>query len=446
MELYCLILMIVLFAMSFFLTAGKMVGTKKEAAKQKSIISGVESINAASNEIIEYMSLVARSSANKKYNAICSVKYDPKSAILSEADMTGYFRKGYLNQLQIELGKTSDQVCKTLQSVIDESGIKNVTVIDNNQTVVKALKDAAGLITDIYIGAVTLKYSDPIIGERIETLSYDFTIPDVQFFDENEELFRNCLVAAKGIYITGPTSSIIGDIYAGTHSREDMRAREAEFGEISIYGGVNILSTQLGIQADKIISEGDVNVNGSFVIFSSEDKNLMCYAKHLNSFEGFAKKTMYMLDGQYLETDKLTELQREQYQGYLVVLKNSFHKLDKIPMYYDSNNDENYTGRYRKIISNVDVTLSEDFTGIVVTPCNVIVGNDVNVEGLILCGDRIYIRGNNNIVANRNILVRMIEEEAAEDFEYEVQDYIGGIEEKGTIHPQYYVVPSTTPR
>ena len=122
--------------------------------------------------------------------------------------------------------------------------------------------------------------------------------------------------------------------------------------------------------------------------------------------------------------------------------------LPSIEHYYDSENDVSYEGKYRKILSSTDVTVSSDVTGIIMTPGNVIIEEGVNVEGLILSGDRIYVQGNNNIVASVDVMRGIIKEELYQEvYVYKnpvtdeeralnklhllVKDYLGGIEYRG---------------
>ena len=116
-------------------------------------------------------------------------------------------------------------------------------------------------------------------------------------------------------------------------------------------------------------------------------------------------------------------------------------KVDDITSVYYSRDDHTYSGRYDKIISNEDVTITEDFTGVVITNGNVIIEAGCNIEGLIICGDRIYIYGNNNIVSNREVVRAIVEEEnagagaavSANAAGRNVGDYIGGLSDKGVI-------------
>ncbi|MBR6158670.1 MAG: hypothetical protein IKQ40_00100, partial [Lachnospiraceae bacterium] len=119
----------------------------------------------------------------------------------------------------------------------------------------------------------------------------------------------------------------------------------------------------------------------------------------------------------------------------------SLGKLTGIEIYYDTDNDGGYSEPYRKLLSSTDVEIRHDFTGIIATPGNVIIDNDVNIEGIILCGDRIYTMGNNNIVSNAAIVRSIIAGEFAGAYGMRVSDYIGGMREVHLTAPEYYVIP-----
>ena len=85
--------------------------------------------------------------------------------------------------------------------------------------------------------------------------------------------------------------------------------------------------------------------------------------------------------------------------------------------------------------------LKEDFTGIVATRANVIIDKDVNFEGIILCGDRIYAMGNNNIVANAQVASSIIASEADEVSGIKIKDNLGGMKVAGFAAPDYFVIP-----
>ena len=100
-----------------------------------------------------------------------------------------------------------------------------------------------------------------------------------------------------------------------------------------------------------------------------------------------------------------------------------------------------YEGRYRKLIAGTDVEIKNDFTGIVVARSNVIIHRDVNFEGVRLCGDMIYARGNNNIVANPGEARTIIASEGGDEYTVRVKDHLGGMKSEGLTDPDYYVIP-----
>ena len=70
-----------------------------------------------------------------------------------------------------------------------------------------------------------------------------------------------------------------------------------------------------------------------------------------------------------------------------------------------------------------------------------LIDNDVNFEGIILSGDRIYAMGNNNIVANAAVARSVIASELDSGYGIMVSDYIGGMRAAGLADPDHYVVP-----
>lgn len=441
LRLFGLILMIVLFANSILLSAGRAVALYKQSAIQNSIIQGVQHINNASNAVISKISEVAREHANIQYDDLRAVIDNPNSVALTEEEMDSYFRRGYYNRLRKELGASSEELCDNLDGIITAAGIKNVRVVHDGKAMLVSDITEDDDITSISIENVTYEYTDPIIGNRQDKLCYTINIPDATFYTGNDDLFEYALLAGKGLYITGATSSIVGDIYAGSHTLEESRDLEDIYGEIGTYGGINILSTQLGVSADRIISEGDININGSFVIFEPQREILSCYGRDLNAVEGYADSTMYSLAGDFHNIITLDEASLTDYESCIDGASRYISRLSGIPIYYDSDNDENYKGPYRKIIANTDIDISGDFKGIIMTPYNVIVNNGATIEGLIISGDRVYMRGGNTVISSMDILREIVEYENASTDEYKAKDYIGGLRYSTIVDPDYYVVP-----
>ena len=131
----------------------------------------------------------------------------------------------------------------------------------------------------------------------------------------------------------------------------------------------------------------------------------------------------------------------EHYEEIINMISSTADVIDDIEIDYRSQDDPAYTGKYSKIISNEDVTLNGDFSGVIITAGNVIIENGCNVEGLVIAGDRIYIYGNNNIVSSREIVNAITQEEAAapsgtvsaNGSNRRILDYIGAMPAKGVI-------------
>lgn len=440
-RIFGLVLLIVLLVVSFLFGTGKAMVFYKQYVTQTRIVRGVQNINSATDSIINGIAEIAGRCAREQFETETNLAQAGGCLNLSERELEVYYRRGYFNRIKKALNNKNRGIVATLNDFIKERGIDRVTVPQQCDLRLISDTDDTGDITGIRLIGTELIYQDPIIGTRTEKIDLQISIPKVVFFSGSDDLFDYCMLAGKGIYITGATSSIIGDLYAGSHSMEEVREPELIYGEIMHFGGLNILSTQLAVKADRIVSAEDININGSFVIFTSENEHLNCYAKTINDIKGFAKESLYNLDGDYYPIAEMDEEIFEQYNKYATNARAYYSKLGSIDTYYDSDNDEEYKGPYRKIISSTDVEIDSDFTGLVMTPYNVIIDSDVNFEGLILCGDRIYVRGNNNIVSNRNILRSITAYEEATPGSIVALEYLNGLSTTGLTEPKYYVIP-----
>lgn len=440
-RLYALLLMIILFTTVFLAASKSALHLFREATRQRSIVRSVEGISDASSSIIKGVSSIAADAGREQYDQLLELVVVEDDSRLSERDLEGYFRLGYVNKIKNVLGSDGEQLCDRLNSFIAADGLSNVTVDAREDTALSEETDSDGNIISLRIKNVSITYDDPVTGKRTDTLSYSVMFPDAVFHAGNDDLFRYCLVARKGIYITGRTSSVIGDIFAGDHTAQECREAEIVYGETGTYGGINILSTQLGVKSDRILSMGDINLNGSFALFGPNLDSLKCFGSRINEIEGFSKKTDYTLDGKFIPIHKADEPSLEEYHEAIGLVDKSLAPLTTVTIYYDSDNDRTYTGKYRKLIAGTDVEISNDFTGIVVARSNVIIDRDVNFEGLILCGDRIYMRGNNNIVANPSVARAIIASESEGEYNIRIKDNIGGLRDAGLRAPDYYVIP-----
>lgn len=284
------------------------------------------------------------------------------------------------------------------------------------------------------IDNVVLKYmiGDSVVSEK--TYSIKIAPPTVVFSDESANFFDYSLISMKGIYITGQTSSFVGSMYAGTHDFEEGREAEVIYGEKDPYGGINFLTTQAAVFGDSIITTGDINLKGAFVLFGSDDDEISIYANTINDIENYPSKTEYTVNGNSFLRDGSTAFTDEEHYEEIIKHINSVAaNIDDISSVYISADDSGYTGRYSKIISNEDVTVSEDFTGVIITGGNVIIESGCNVEGLVISGDRIYVYGNNNIVSSREVVRAIVREETSGDSVSangtapKISDYIGSL-------------------
>lgn len=439
-RLFALLLMIILFALSFFTVAAGVRGIFGEAVRQKSIVRGVQAVSDAERIIIRKLTAIAETSAREEYDRVSDIANGPGGAGLSEEDLERNFREGFGRRIRETVGDQHLQICETLNSYL--SGYAGVVTVDDDPaTMLYEQKDPDGKTVSFRIKNVTISYTHPAAGSRMETAGFEIMFPEAVFHAGSDELFGYCMVARKGIYITGRTSSIIGNVFAGGHSAEECRDAEIVYGETGTYGGMNILSTQLGVKADRIVSGGDINVNGSFVVMSPAGDSLECVAQRMNEIGGFSKDAKITLNGTFIPVERTGANDPPVFSEAVKLADVSLSKLSGIEIYYDTDNDAGYSEKYRKLLSSTDIEIRHDLTGIVATPGNVIIHNDVNIEGLILCGDRIYAMGNNNIVANPEVAGTIIAREYAGAYGMRVSDYIGGMKSAGLKDPEYYVIP-----
>lgn len=315
-------------------------------------------------------------------------------------------KKGSVSEAKDDLVRSLDDMLPSLKTgelSIDGDSFPHLVITDDTIT-----------IKNIDIDYV---YKD--VRRNGKVLDVSAKVCDMIFYDENENLFSYSMVAGKGIYITGKTSTIMGNIYAGTHSPSEMRKAEALYAESGSYGGINIMSTQLAINAEKIVTDGNINMKGSFVVLGEDTEPITIYANDIMESDNIASHNIYELYGVIDNGD---------ISGEREMIKDAMKYLSGIVHYYDSDNDMTYRGQYRKLISGMDITLKSDVTGVVMTPGCVIIEDGVNVEGLIISGDRIYVQGNNNIVSSVEVLRGILREEFYGDI-YE-EDESGTIEEK----------------
>ena len=133
-----------------------------------------------------------------------------------------------------------------------------------------------------------------------------------------------------------------------------------------------------------------------------------------------------MTGNSFLRDGSTAFVNEEHYEEIISLVGSVAASIDDISSTYKSSEDESYKGTYQKIISNEDVTLTEDYTGVIVTGGNVIIEAGCNVEGLVVSGDRIYVYGNNNIVSSRDVVRTVISEEGSGQAGGPgISDYIG---------------------
>lgn len=404
---------ILLLAEGFIVGAKKGIQYYKRGESQRSIVRRVEDLDFGTRVLTDKMTEVAEQCALEQYKVMMLLLDSGSLEEKSETDLYRIYRQGYVSRLNKEFGFNASSMKAKINEILEESNIENVRVCEDDDKVphFEMKKDTLGNIISARFSNITLEFEDDISKYQGPNCSFEVQFPEPQFREGNEDLLSYCMMAKKGIYITGQTSSIVGNVYAGEHSAEDCRDAEALYGEIGAYGGLNIFSSDVGFKSDVIVSESNINLNGAFVIFSPEHEKVKCFGKSLNEIQGYNRQTQYSMAGDFYEIDSISEELLNEYLKQKELMDLSVKGFEDIGLFYDSQNDEKYKGTFRKIISTESVELSEDFEGVVMTPQSIIVDQGVSVQGLLLTSDRIYLQGDNAIVYDYDIVRTMLKEE-----------------------------------
>ncbi|MCR5108204.1 MAG: hypothetical protein K6B28_08560 [Lachnospiraceae bacterium] len=398
----------------------------------------LESMDNTSDELIDLINGDLGRIAEEVYTPILSEVKDSQDEYTDKEAAADFFRE-YEERVRRRYG--DGRISHTLNEYLSGLGKQDNTVRHMSITGEPRLNikyDNRGRISGCSIDDLFMDYRKN--NESLAQAKYnkELAIPSPYFYSGNDDLFSYSVIAMKGIYFTGRTSSVIGNVYAGSHKRSEKRDAEIIYGERGNYGGINFLSTQAVLSSDKIVSDADINVKSSYVVFGTDYNTADIYARSINEIEGYNLDNTVIINGDYSEDISAAVPASEMKQ-----IGDSIEGMSLLYDYYDSDNDKEYKGAYRKILSNYDVILSEDFTGVLLTSGNVIIEANVNVEGCIIALDRVYVQGNNDIVANKDISARIIEYEAwkeendieEETDEYavshDIKDYIDNIQYQG---------------
>ncbi len=393
---------------------------------QRIELRGAVGLSDAEETVKDILNEQAKKAAYETYTQTVAALMKPGAASMSEREALKLYQERYAGMLkqQCTVSALEEELKNRYMPekgtvVLDDSKPPEFSIVTDDET---------GAILSCKLEQLTFLYRYADRYEKQSTVDYTFQVPEAVFYDGNDQLFEYSMIGRKGIYFTGNTSSVVGNVFAGTHSPEEYRKAESGYGERGIYGGINVMATQLGIEADTVISTGEINLKGAFVAFGTDEKPIEIYTGQINEIAGYFLRTNYTLTGEAHERNGAA------YTEAVDLINAAAGHIDDFNYYYDSENDELYTGKYRKILSNTDVSLSGDFTGTVMTSGNVIIEADCNVEGFIYAGDRIYVQGNDNIVSNRDVMREIIREECARpdaDATFLLKEYLGGIIYKG---------------
>ncbi len=389
--------------------------------EKQSVARADSSLDLAISELSDFVSDNAKESSEEVYDSLLLETTNDNAMILDVRNKTSFFEK-YIDILTQQFA-TSESTIEYLENGLIKDEFGTLKISDScNPKLVYDFDANTSEIKECLLKNIVIQY---YIGDRfIKERACVIRIPEpfVTFADESIDFMEYCLWGAKGVYITGDTSTIVGSICAGTHTYEEGREAEVAFGEKGPYGGVNFLTTQVGIYGDSIVSTGDINLKGAFVLFGSDDDKISLFANTLNEIENYPSKTKYEICGErYFRDGSVEFVNEENYNEVVETMQAVFGEVKNISSSYYSRDDENYEGTYEKIISASDVTISEDFTGVIIARGNVLIEADCNVEGVVISGDRIYIYGNNNIVSNKDLIGQMVNEEQHEEGSDETQ-------------------------
>lgn len=427
------LMMVVLFFVFTF--SARSIIFSKELLNQKIEVRAVQCLEEAGHTLTEIINDRAHNEAVNDFNSLMTQLHSEGAESVSENEALLMYQNAYRESLEKSL--SVEQLSAALN--IQYSPSKGSVEIDTES--IPSFETVYGEDTDeltrIIFRNLTLKYSYGSNYTLSKSYDYEIDVPYGTFFDGNDELFDYSMIAQKGIYITGSTSSIVGNVFAGTHAASEYRKAESGYGERDLYGGINIMSTQLGLVADKVISTGEINLKGSFAVLGTDEEPITIFSGGINELSGLFMDTSYILCGD------LKPRSGSDYEEAVRLVNSSKNSMEGFSLYYDSNNDETYSGDYRKIISGTDVNITGDFTGVIITGGNIIIEADSNVEGFIYAADRIYIQGNNNIVSNRDLMRDIIMSEAEDEGttpDTNISKYLGGLKKSGMEECEEFMV------
>ncbi len=399
------LIMISITVLTVVLVCIQMVDITRMLAEQKSGNTADRTLYDAEQDMTARVKEVCDRIAEDVYQTMLSEENRTKgnSGMLASEDRNEYYLN-YIDAVKEYFGEGSLTAGKLMECIPEVEGAELKLSDAPLPSLYVDYDEKEGKLNKYEFRDVVVRYIKN--GETVREAEYDMVIepPKIEFSSAVFNIGDYSMIGMEGIYITGQTSTIVGNVYAGTHEYEEGREEEYAYGEKDPYGGINILTTQLGLYAGSVVTTGDINIKGAFVIFGDEDGEISVYANTLNEIEHFPDNTEYTLNGNlFLRSDTDGFIDSEYYDGVIREMDKQTVRL-KAAEAYVSDEDETYTGAYSRIVSGEDVVLDSDFTGTVMTSGSIVVEEGVNVEGLLMAGGRIYVRGNNNIVVNKEVV------------------------------------------
>ncbi len=193
----------------------------------------------------------------KNFLMECYKKYTDPTKLVSGTllnELDSYVVAPVLATHVTSVDVTSVGPVKYLENDGDET-----TTYDPDQTVAVVIKSVSVSATDS--------------NDYQSTITSDIVIecPTVDFLGLNAEVTDYAIIACKGVYFNGSSSSdkidIKGNLYGGVHntpiSGTDTAALFPSSGSrVPLYGGINVYNSTVNMKSNYIVSKGDINVAG----------------------------------------------------------------------------------------------------------------------------------------------------------------------------------------
>ena len=206
-----LLLITILFLGTILLCSGKAMAFYKQSITQRAIVRGVDNMSHAQTDVLEGMADLAQDSALSEYDRLYNEIKDSASAEQSESELLSVYHEAYVSAIESGLGRGDDRF-DIIEGMFGDD-INEKTHLDRNfRPQMQIDRDAEGKVLGARLKNVVFCYDGAQGAVTPENVQYEFKFPESVFHVGNEQLFKFCLVSGKGIYLTGPTSTVVGRI------------------------------------------------------------------------------------------------------------------------------------------------------------------------------------------------------------------------------------------